>query len=83
MDKDKERQEISLLGRLLSLEALLVLMAALSLVSGILAADPVRTASGVAILAALIFLLARRAMKRRSAKPDIPESKERNPDARP
>lgn len=83
MDKDKERQEISLLGRLLSLEALLVLMAALSLVSGILAADPVRTACGVAILAALIFLLARRAMKRRAAKSAHPESKERNPDARP
>ncbi len=81
MDKDKERQEISLLGRLLSLEALLVLMGALSMISGILAADPVRIACGVAILAALIVLLLRRKMRRRSAKMADHESEERNPDA--
>jgi hypothetical protein len=68
MDRDKERQEISLVGRLLSLEALLVLMGALSLFSGVMAADPVRIASGLAILAALCLLLFRRRQKHRQPK---------------
>lgn len=79
MDKDKERQEISLLGRFLSMEALLVLMGALSLVSGILAADWIRIASGLAIIAALFILLLRR--RRRSVTSSDPETKKRNPDA--
>lgn len=79
MDKDRERQEISLLGRFLSMEVLLVLMGALSLVSGILAADWVRIASGLAIIAALLVCLMRR--KRRSVTSSDLEAKKRNPDA--
>lgn len=81
MDKDKERQEISLLGRLLSLEALLVLMGALSLFSGILANDPVRIAFGTAILLALIIILVRRKKRLHSTAKDISKPKERKPDA--
>ena len=65
MDRDKERQEISLIGRLLSLEALLVVMGALSLVSGILAKDTVRLLLGLLILAGLILLIILRRRRRR------------------
>jgi hypothetical protein len=41
MDKDKQRQEISLIGRILSIEALLLLMGIASLIYGITTAqDP-------------------------------------------
>jgi len=79
MDKDKERQEISLLGRFLTMEALLVLMGALSLVSGILAVDWIRIASGFAIIVALLVYLMKR--RRRSVTSSDLETKNRNPDA--
>jgi len=62
MDRDKQKQEISLIGRLLSLEALLVIMGLLSLVSGIITRDLLRFSFGVIILggAALAVVLRRR-----------------------
>jgi hypothetical protein len=66
MDRDKERQEISLIGRLLSMEALLVVMGMLSLVSGILAKDTVRLLLGLLILAGLILLIFLRRSRRRN-----------------
>jgi hypothetical protein len=65
MDRDKERQEISLIGRLLSMEALLVLMGVLSLSSGIIAHDPLRLLLGLLILAGLaLFIILRRRRRR-------------------
>lgn len=67
MDHDKERQEITVIGRLLSMEALLILMGLLSLVSGILTHDPLRLLLGVIILSALaLFLILRRRKRRKS-----------------
>ena len=62
MDHDKEKQEITVIGRLLSMEALLVLMGLLSLISGILARDALRLLLGIIILSglALLFILRRR-----------------------
>jgi len=65
MDHDKERQEINLIGRILSLEALLVLMGLLSLVSGILARDMTRLLLGLLILAALALSIILRQRRRR------------------
>lgn len=65
MDKDKERQEISLLGRLLSMEALLVLMGLFSLISGIIDRDALRIIPGIAIISALILLIIMRRRRRR------------------
>lgn len=60
-DRDKEKQEISLIGRLLSLEALLVIMGFLSLISGIISNDPIRLFCGAIILGVLLlFILIRR-----------------------
>ena len=60
MDKDKEKEEISLIGRLFSLEALLILMGLLTLVSGIIYMQWVRVILGLAILGGCIFLLSMR-----------------------
>ncbi|MDD2337123.1 MAG: hypothetical protein PHD01_11155 [Geobacteraceae bacterium] len=62
MDRDKQKQEISLIGRLLSLEALLVIMGLLSLASGIITKDLLRLSFGVIILgsAALAVVLRRK-----------------------
>jgi len=65
MDHEKERQEITLIGRILSLEALLVLMGFLSLVSGITAHDALRLLLGLLILAVLaLFIILRRRRRR-------------------
>ena len=66
MDKDKEKQEITVIGRLLSLEALLVIMGVLSLISGIAGNKPVRLLLGVIILGGLFLFifLRRRALKK-------------------
>jgi hypothetical protein len=66
MDRDKERQEISLIGRLLSMEALLVVMGVFSLVSGILAKNTVRLLLGLLILAGLFLLIYLRRRRRRN-----------------
>ncbi len=62
MDKDKEKQEISLIGRLFSLEALLIVMGVLSLVSGIATGSSGRLLLGIGILAAFVifFLITKR-----------------------
>jgi hypothetical protein len=66
MDKDKEKQEITVIGRLLSLEALLIIMGVLSLISGIAGNKPVRLLFGAIILGGLILFifLRRRAFKK-------------------
>jgi hypothetical protein len=62
MDSDKQKQEISLIGRLFSLEALLVIMGLLSLISGIITRDLLRLSFGIIILggAALAVIFRRR-----------------------
>jgi hypothetical protein len=69
MDRDKQKQEVSLIGRLLSLEALLIIMGLLSLVSGILTKDLLRFSFGVIILgaAALAVVFRRRRNAQSSA----------------
>jgi hypothetical protein len=66
MDRDKQKQEISLIGRLLSLEALLVVMGLLSLASGIIIRDLLRFSFGAIILggAALAVVLRSRRKSR-------------------
>lgn len=66
MDKNKEKQEISIIGRLFSLEALLVIMGILSLASGIISGDTTRLLLGALILGCLaLFILLR---KRKSSR---------------
>jgi hypothetical protein len=57
MDKDKEKQEISVIGRLFSLEALLIVMGLFSLASGIFTGDTVRLLLGAVILGSLALLI--------------------------
>ena len=57
MDKDKEKEEISVIGRLFSLEALLILMGLLTILSGIIYMQWVRVILGLVILSVCIFLL--------------------------
>jgi len=64
MDRDKQKQEISLIGRLFSLEALLIIMGFLSLVSGIITRDLLRLSLGVIILGGtLLAIIFRRKRK--------------------
>ncbi len=66
MDKDKEKQEISVLGRLFSLEALLVIMGLVSLVSGIVRRDRTGLLLGLLILGGLLlFIIIRKRSKRK------------------
>jgi len=69
MDSDKQKQEISLIGRLFSLEALLFLMGLLSLISGIITKDLLRLSLGIMILggAALAVVFRRRRKAQSSA----------------
>jgi hypothetical protein len=71
MDRDKQKQEVSLIGRLLSLEALLIIMGLLSLVSGILTKDLLRFSFGVIILGGTALAIVFR--RRRNA--EIPAEK--------
>ncbi len=66
MDKDKEKQEISVLGRLFSLEALLIIMGLLSLISGLIVNDPTRILLGMIILGGffLYFLYRKRTSRK-------------------
>lgn len=50
MDKDKQKQEVSLIGRLFSMEALLLFMGIFSLVSGIRTGQTTQIFWGVMIL---------------------------------
>lgn len=56
MDKDKEKQEISLIGRLFSIEALLLLMGIASLVSGIFTGQATQLFWGVMIIGGAVIL---------------------------
>ncbi len=56
MDKDKEKQEISLIGRLFCIEALLLLMGIVSLVSGLITGEAVQLFWGVMIIGGSITL---------------------------
>lgn len=55
-DKEKEKQEISVIGRLFSIEALLVVMGLFSLVSGIVAGKAIQIFWGVVIVGGAILL---------------------------
>ena len=56
MDGNKEKQEISIIGRLVSLEALLLLMGLLSLISGIASGQVMSIFWGVMIIGGSIVL---------------------------
>jgi hypothetical protein len=56
MDKDKQKQEISLIGRIFSLEALLIVMGIFSLVSGIVRGQVIQIFWGVMIIGGSIAL---------------------------
>ena len=56
MDQDKQRQEVSLIGRILSIEALLFLMGCFSLYHGIVNDKPVSIFFGVIIIPGVFIL---------------------------
>ncbi|MBI2354117.1 MAG: hypothetical protein HYV06_03650 [Deltaproteobacteria bacterium] len=56
-DKNKERQEISLIGRILSMEALILLMGCLSLIYGVIKGEMMSIFWGALILCAFLALL--------------------------
>jgi hypothetical protein len=62
MDINKQREEISLIGRILSMEALLLLMGIASLVYGLINSEIASIAVGAGLVA-LIFLLMHRRRK--------------------
>lgn len=57
MDSDKEKQEISLIGRIFSLEVMLIVMGIFSLASGIHYGKGMQIFLGLAIIAGTILLL--------------------------
>ncbi len=66
MTGDKERQEISVLGRLFSMEALLIIMGLVSLISGIVFSNPTELLLGLVILGGLLlFIFIRRRSRRK------------------
>ncbi|MHC1698437.1 MAG: hypothetical protein AB9919_10350 [Geobacteraceae bacterium] len=70
MDRDKQKQEISLIGRLFSLEALLVIMGLLSLVSGIITRDLLRLSLGIIILGGTLLAIIFRNKRKRQGTSD-------------
>jgi uncharacterized membrane protein len=64
MDMDKQRQEMSLIGRILSLEALLALMGLVDLVYGVINAELLNIFIGAVILGLLALLMYRRKITR-------------------
>lgn len=60
MDENKQREEVSLIGRILSLEALLLVMGAASLVYGIINAELVNIAIGAGVVLLILILMHRR-----------------------
>lgn len=57
MDKDKEKQEISIIGRLFSLDALIFIMGVVSLVYGVATAKAINIFWGVLILTGFFVLM--------------------------
>jgi len=68
MDQDKQRQEVGLIGRMLSMEFLLFVMGSVSLGYGLLQGKMVSVLLGTGIytVIALLLLLNRRRMQRNS-----------------
>ena len=56
MSKDKEKQEISVIGRLFSIEALLILMGLACLVSGIMTGASIQLFWGAMIIGGSVLL---------------------------
>jgi hypothetical protein len=56
MDNDKEKQEISLIGRIFSLEVLLIVMGIFSLLSGIVYKQGMQVFWGLVIIGGSILL---------------------------
>jgi hypothetical protein len=57
MDKDKQRQEVSLIGRILSIEMLLLLMGCASLIYGIVNGQTMNIFWGVVIIPGVFILM--------------------------
>lgn len=57
MDNDKQRQEVSLVGRILSMEALLLLMGVLSLIYGIMRGEIMNIFWAVVIIPGVFLLI--------------------------
>ncbi|MGA7826045.1 MAG: hypothetical protein WCA04_00150 [Geobacteraceae bacterium] len=70
MDKDKQKQEVSLIGRLFSLEALLIVMGILSLISGIISRDLPRFSIGIIILGVTLLAINFRRKRKLKISPD-------------
>ena len=64
MDENKQRQEVSLIGRMLSMEVLLFVMGVASLSYGLLQGTMMNVILGIVIFAAiaLLFLLNRKSV---------------------
>lgn len=60
MDANKQREEVSLIGRILSLEALLLLMALVSLIYGVINAEVLNIVIGAGIILLILFLMHRK-----------------------
>jgi hypothetical protein len=56
MDNDKQRQEVSLIGRILSMEALLLLMGVVCLVNGIVNGDGMSIFFSIIIIPGVFIL---------------------------
>ena len=56
MNKDKEKQEISVIGRLFSIEALLIIMGIACLVSGLVTGEAMQLFWGVMIIGGSVAL---------------------------
>ncbi|MBT1072117.1 hypothetical protein [Pelotalea chapellei] len=57
MDKDKQRQEVSIIGRILSMEALLLLMGVASLIYGITEKATINIFWGIVIIPGVFLLI--------------------------
>jgi len=57
MDKDKQRQEVSIIGRILSMEALLLLMGVASLIYGITEKATINIFWGIVIIPGVFLLM--------------------------
>jgi hypothetical protein len=57
MDKDKQRQEVSLIGRILSIEMLLLVMGVASLIYGIVNGQTMNIFWGIVIVPGVFILL--------------------------
>jgi hypothetical protein len=57
MDKDKQRQEVSLIGRILSIEMLLLVMGVASLIYGIVNSQTMNIFWGIVIIPGVFILM--------------------------